>query len=360
MLSFLLACTSAPPAEPPSPVPDGPIGIDLTLDCPVPFGTFGAKPVGEGPRPELPGATFQVGVDSAYAIALEEGPDGWSALIDIDHDGAIGEGERLPIASADSPRAPESFPPFDLPATDRSGRPVIVPVRVRTSIHPDGSRLLHLHQGCATRGTFPDGAPFGLRARSGVLDHDRTELSLDLDGDGDVDVDNRLATVLLGEGVVPWAGRHWALSFEGSRMVLTPTDAPVTGRRAGAPAPDFAAEATDGQLHDLARYQGKPLLLDFWATWCAPCIRAHPEVVALAKEHGIAVLGISADEDPEVVKRWLAEHPTPWPSIVQGPAGEINLAYGVSSWPSYALLDAEGRFLVLGELSAVRPALDAL
>lgn len=356
---LLLACSSEPPAPP---VPVGPVGVDLELQCPTAYGTIALTDLSAPslapvhPTAGARGATVTVGVDGHYAVAVEEGDDGFALTIDVDRSGSIEPSERRPVDGGGKQSAR-----FELPTSTRSGTKTTATVALRTSMHPDGEhRLLEIDKVCSARGTLPDGAPFGVRARSGVLDHGQTEVLIDLDGDGDVDFDNRLASVRLDEGVVPWAGRSWALSFEGTRMVLTPTDAPVTGLRAGALAPDFSAEATDGEVHDLARYRGKPVLLDFWATWCAPCIRAHPDVVKLADEHGIAVLGISADEDPEVVKRWLVENPTPWPSVVQGPAGETNAAYGVSNWPTYALLDADGRFLVLGDLSAVEPALEGL
>jgi thiol-disulfide isomerase/thioredoxin len=306
-------------------------------------------------------------------VALQESPQGTLASIDVDGDGRIDDDEVVPTGPDDSRPGAR----FELPTVTASGREATVQVAVRTSLR-DGQRVLHLDQGLGARGTLPDGSPFGLRARSGVLDHPRTELVLDLNGDGELDTTNRLASVRSADGVVPWKGEHWQLSFRDDALVLDPTDAPLQGLRAGAPAPELHGhedpraheghddadeshheeqQTTDGQLHTLERYRGEPLLLDFWATWCAPCVRAHPELKALAAEHELTVLGVSADAELQAATRWMEQHPTPWPSIVEGPNGPVQTAYGVDGWPTYALIDAEGRLVVLGELSAVRGAL---
>ena len=79
---------------------------------------------------------------------------------------------------------------------------------------------------------------------------------------------------------------------------------------------------------------------------------------ALAAKHGLAVLGISADDEQTALNRWLKQHPTSWPSAAVGPAGTVNQAYGVDTWPSHALIDGEGKFIVLGSFAAVKDALE--
>ena len=70
----------------------------------------------------------------------------------------------------------------------------------------------------------------------------------------------------------------------------------------------------------------------------------------------MTVLGISADDTNQEVKRWLKKNPTPWPSIAQGPAGDINTAYSVNSWPTHVLIDPEGRLIAYGKWEEIKAA----
>ena len=87
---------------------------------------------------------------------------------------------------------------------------------------------------------------------------------------------------------------------------------------------------------------GKPHTLFFWATWCGPCKKAVPEVLALAASRGMRVLAIS-DEDEETVARFLADREEPFiPDVAVDPLRRSFVAYGVSGTPTLLLVDAEG------------------
>lgn len=168
------------------------------------------------------------------------------------------------------------------------------------------------------------------------------------------------------ERETPWAASgqvrtdsRWAFTTDaqGSVVRFEPTDRAPSGLHRGSPAPAFSVTASDGKPHTLADYAGRPLILDFWATWCAPCVALHPDVIALSEKHGVAVLGISADEDQKRLNVWLRKHPTPWPSAAIGPEGSVNRAYHVSSWPTHALIDAEGALVAYEDIVT---ALDAV
>jgi thiol-disulfide isomerase/thioredoxin len=81
---------------------------------------------------------------------------------------------------------------------------------------------------------------------------------------------------------------------------------PLVGR----PAPQFQASFLDGQPFDLANTQGKVVILDFWATWCPPCRKALPELIALAaeyKDRGVELFAVDVGESPDDVRAYLEE-----------------------------------------------------
>ena len=116
--------------------------------------------------------------------------------------------------------------------------------------------------------------------------------------------------------------------------------------RRGTPAPETQFEDPEGQPVTLADFRGKPLLLNLWATWCAPCVAEMPTLDALAfREAGrLQVLTVSEDlEGREKVERFLAErrfrHLDSW----LDPKMELMSALGVTTLPTTILFDAEGR-----------------
>ena len=111
-------------------------------------------------------------------------------------------------------------------------------------------------------------------------------------------------------------------------------------------APDFALKDVDGKTVHLSDYKGKVVLLDFWATWCAPCKIEIPwfmEFEQQYKDKGFAVLGVSMDDDGwTVVKPYLQQLKINY-RIVLG-NDKVGDAYGgVDSLPTTLLIDRQGR-----------------
>lgn len=135
-----------------------------------------------------------------------------------------------------------------------------------------------------------------------------------------------------------------------------PLDAPKEGRaftaqpvKEGAAAPDFELKDADGKTVKLSDYKGKVVLLNFWATWCAPCRIEIPWFIEFERAHrnrGFAVLGVSFDEDGwEAVKPYLAANKINY-RIVVGDE-KVDRLYGgsegVSSLPTTYMIDREGK-----------------
>lgn len=122
---------------------------------------------------------------------------------------------------------------------------------------------------------------------------------------------------------------------------------------------DLKFTAADGRVVDVAALRGKVVLIDFWATWCGPCIEEIPNVVAVYEQYhaqGFEIVGISFDQAPDAAKpakrqktaeqvlAFAREHKMPWPQYYDGtywnnPYGK---QYGIRGIPAMFLLDKDG------------------
>lgn len=115
----------------------------------------------------------------------------------------------------------------------------------------------------------------------------------------------------------------------------------------------FKETATDGTVVDLAAYRGKVVLIDFWATWCGPCIGELPHVKAAYEKHhaaGFEIIGVSLDKDGDKLAAFTKENTMPWPQIFDGLGWQNKLAqaYGIRSIPATFLLDRDGKIAAKG------------
>jgi thiol-disulfide isomerase/thioredoxin len=114
--------------------------------------------------------------------------------------------------------------------------------------------------------------------------------------------------------------------------------------------------ATDGKAHSLADWKGRPLVVNFWATWCDPCRREIPLLKALRREHAadrLEVVGIAIDS-LESVQKYASEHGIDYPLLVGEREGlQAAAAFGMETvLPFSVFADREGRVVTLkvGEL----------
>ena len=134
------------------------------------------------------------------------------------------------------------------------------------------------------------------------------------------------------------------LAVSGARAADDQTLTAVDPPRA---APDFALVDTDGNLHHLAEYLGKPLIVNFWATWCPPCIEEMPSMNRawhLVKDQGIAMLAINVGEDEDTVFTFTADYPVDFPLLLDENAKAVQ-DWGVLGLPTTFVVDPGGNIV---------------
>jgi peroxiredoxin len=113
----------------------------------------------------------------------------------------------------------------------------------------------------------------------------------------------------------------------------------------GKKAPDFVLTDMNGEKHRLSEYEGKGVLLNFWATWCKPCKREMPYMDHQFQQHkdeGIQVLAVNIGESDVVVNEFIKRHGLSFPVLVDKEQ-EVVTAYGVDPLPITFLIDKEGK-----------------
>jgi thiol-disulfide isomerase/thioredoxin len=136
----------------------------------------------------------------------------------------------------------------------------------------------------------------------------------------------------------------------------TPSVAPsVKVYQPGTPAPALRLEGLDGRPVDLAALRGRPVVVNFWATWCEPCVREFPLLGQAATSHDpdrLAVVGVLTNDRPAEARSFVRRHAATWPVGVD-PTGATAAAWGAVGLPHTWFIRPDGTLAShqLGELS---------
>lgn len=159
-----------------------------------------------------------------------------------------------------------------------------------------------------------------------------------------------VATLVMALAVVAWfkfcpkPGADEALTF--------PVDAEYV-RWVGKPA-DLDFVSLDGRRVTSAELRGKVVLIDFWATWCGPCMQSLDHLkstYAKYSEQGLEVVGINFDEDRAALESVVASKELPWPQYFEGRDNSVGRKFGISHYPSAWLVDKAGNVRYISALA---------
>lgn len=135
------------------------------------------------------------------------------------------------------------------------------------------------------------------------------------------------------------------------RLTLGAAHAPLIG----SVAPDFALADLNGNPVRLADLRGRPVIVNFWASYCASCVEEFPLLKTALAEHeadGLEVVGIVFQDRSEAARSFMSRMQATWPAAMDT-TGEVAQAYGIFAPPESFFIDRDGRIagLQIGELS---------
>ncbi|MDA8124943.1 MAG: TlpA disulfide reductase family protein [Deltaproteobacteria bacterium] len=128
-----------------------------------------------------------------------------------------------------------------------------------------------------------------------------------------------------------------------ARQALAASGKPIA-LKAGVAAPDFTLKTPQGKSLSLKSFRGKPVLLNFWATWCGPCVEEMPFFQQLAKEwadRGLVVLGVNEGDGASKVTGFMQRYGLTFPMVLD-PDQEVSRLYSVRFMPTSVLVDKDG------------------
>lgn len=128
---------------------------------------------------------------------------------------------------------------------------------------------------------------------------------------------------------------------------------------------EMSFEATNGREVDVQKMRGKVVVIDFWATWCGPCVSELPTMKGLyerLKAKGLEVLGVSFDSDALQFEKFINEHSISWPQYMDSGGWHSRFAeeYGITSIPTVWLVDKKGILRDLNAWAGLEQKVEAL
>ena len=306
------------------------------------------------------------GVPEGLPVAFVETKDGGFLFVDTNVDGQLTASERVPYAAgsdyAESRELALEIVPAALPRT-------VLPFRCRVLAEDwEGTRRVALHftasfraEGYAEIAGRRTLVSLPFDAVSGTVQIRQGRIGIDADGDGKIDLRGFTgpeAIFARGDRVILRV-RDRYVSFESAdfaarRFVLkehAADDYTLIEVRVGAPLPDFDFTDFEGRQRKLSEFKGKYVLLDFWGSWCGPCLADVPHLKAAYdrfRDRGFEILGIDYEHgaSAETVRALLKEKNITWPNATPESVKDlVEKRFRIWGFPTLILLDRNGTVL---------------
>ncbi|MEE4330076.1 MAG: TlpA disulfide reductase family protein [Wenzhouxiangella sp.] len=287
---------------------------------------------------------------------------GYRLYADVDADGSLADEEGWWLEPEGQGRYSVAFSAVD--TGQAAGQPIEVPILSRFLFEPGTGEDTDRPRGAWNSDMVRRGeiglesrrVRFELHGSGGRYDHAYLSVWFDLDGDGRMDRSEHSPEkfrvldeyVVIGEQSysfrVDSLGRHLTLIPDPEAR---PDRPPLAD---GEPAPDFQALSIEGRPISLAAHQGDYVLLNFWATWCGPCIQEAPRLAELERRwsgEGLEIVGVTNDP-MTTIETFVDRFELTGPQISEAWDGPVHRAYRVDAYPTKYLIDREGHLLCGG------------
>lgn len=147
---------------------------------------------------------------------------------------------------------------------------------------------------------------------------------------------------------------RWALVF-GTAIFFVGTVILAVQGGSGQKLPELAFTSLEGKTVQLKKFEGKPTVVNLWATWCPPCVREMPVLLEAQTRHSeVNFVFLNQDEDSDKVSRWLERQRLPLRNVLLDPKRQASAAFQQQGYPTTLFFNAKGELVSsrIGELSA--------
>jgi peroxiredoxin len=186
-------------------------------------------------------------------------------------------------------------------------------------------------------------------------------LGMDSDGDGKIDTSfvSPESAYAKNESVIFRVGEHYlsTKSLDSEKGVFVLREHPASDYkrielRIGAEIPNFDFTDFEGKARKLSEFRGKYLLIEFWGTWCGPCVAEVPNYKKAYEKYqprGFEILGMDEDKELDQVKKFISEQGITWTNATTASIKElIEQRFRITAFPTTILLDPKGKIISLG------------